>query len=229
MTVDTSGNLYIADTHNHRIRKVTSGGTISTVAGNGTDGFGGDGGVATSANLNMPFGIAVDASGNLYIADTFNHRIRKVTGANISTVAGNGTQGYSGDGAAATSAGLSLPYGVAVDGSANVYIADTFNHRIRKVTGANISTVAGNGTQGLGGDGGAATNANLSLPYGVAVEASGNIYIADTFNNRLRKVSGSTIGTVIGTMTLPKGVAVKSDGSTVAVSDTHNHRVRKVE
>jgi sugar lactone lactonase YvrE len=150
----------------------------------------GDGGAATAASLYYPEGVAVDAAGNLYIADTANHRIRKVspTGV-ITTVAGNGTYGYSGDGGPATAASLNWPSGVALDAAGNLYIADTFNHRIRKVspTGV-ITTVAGNGTYGYSGDGGAATAASFNRPSGVAVDAAGNLYIADPFNHRIRKV-----------------------------------------
>ena len=123
--MDAAGNLYIADSGNNSIRKVAPNGTITTVAGNGTQGYSGDGGPATSAELNYPYGVAVDAAGNLYIADTSNYRVRKVTpDGTITTVAGNGTEGYSGDGGPATSAGLGMPQGVAVDAAGNLYIAD---------------------------------------------------------------------------------------------------------
>ncbi|MGD0798642.1 MAG: Ig-like domain repeat protein, partial [Acidobacteriaceae bacterium] len=188
--VDASGNLYIADSGNSRVRKVTPAGTISTFAGNGTSGYGGDGGVATSAELNVPQGVAADGSGSLYIADEMNNRIRKVTPAGvISTVAGNGAVGYNGDGGAATSAELFGPYGVAVDSSGNLYIADLGNDRVRKVKAGVISTVAGNGAFGFSGDGGLATAAEINNPDGVAVDSSGNLYIGDYFNQRVRKVT----------------------------------------
>src|SRR5438094_213220 len=157
--------------------------TINTVAGGGA----GDGGDATIANLNSPAGVAVDSSGNLYIADLGNERIRKLAAATgiITTVAGNGVLGFAGDGGAATSASLNSPAGVALDASGNLYIADYANHRIRKLTAATgiITTVASNGVSGFAGDGGAATSASLNTPAGVALDASGNLYIADYFNN----------------------------------------------
>jgi trimeric autotransporter adhesin len=194
VAIDASGNIYIVDTGNSRIRMVTkSTGIISTVAGTGSYGYRGDGGIATSASLNFPRGVAIDASGNLYIADTDNNRIRMVTKSTgiISTVAGTGSSGYSGDGGLATSAALNYPRGVAIDASANIYIADFYNYRIRMVTKSTgiISTVAGTGSSGYSGDGGLATSAALNYPYGVAIDASGNIYIADTHNHRIRMLS----------------------------------------
>ena len=193
--VDSSGNIYIADIGNNRIRKVTATtGMITTFAGNGTAGYSGDGGAATGAGLHFPISVAVDASDNIYIADSYNQCIRKVTATTgiITTVAGNGTKGYSGDGGAATNAELNTPDGVAVDVSGNIYIADANNNRIRKVTASTgiITTVAGNGTRGYSGDGGAATSAELYSPTAVAVDVdvSGNIYIADDANNRIRAV-----------------------------------------
>jgi hypothetical protein len=245
LAVDTAGNLFIADERNNRVRKVTPGGVISTVAGNGTGGFSGDGGPATSAELNIPYGVAVDTGGNLFIADTFNNRIRKVTpGGVINTVAGNGTQGFSGDGGPATSAQLHLPTGVAVDTAGNLFIADRNNHRIRKVTPSGvISTVAGNGTGGFSGDGGPATSAQLNYPTGVAVDTAGNLFIADSSNSRVRKVTSSgVISTVAGNGTQgfsgdggpatsaqllnPTGVAVDTAGNLFIAS--FNNRVRKV-
>ena len=189
VAVDATGNLYIADTNNQRIRKVHAGGTITTVAGNGTLGFSGDGGVATAARLANPFGVAVDAAGNLYVADTSNRRIRKVDAAGmITTVAGNGSLGFSGDGGSATTASLGGPSDVAVDAAGNLYIADRGNRRIRQVdAGGTITSVAGNGTVGYSGDGGAATAASFADPVAVAVEAAGNLYIADLTNQRIRR------------------------------------------
>ena len=191
VAVDKSGNLYIADTSNQRIRKVDSSGTITTIAGSGTEGFSGDGGAATQASLNFPSGVTVDRAGNLFITDQSNHRIRKVnTGGVITTVAGNGDAGFSGDHAAATSASLNLPIGTAVDAAGTLYIADTSNHRIRKVSADGmVTTVAGNGIGGFSGDGSAATRATLNSPSGVAVDSAGNLYIADSSNNRIRKLN----------------------------------------
>ena len=250
--MDSSGNLFIADTFNNRIRKVDTSGNISTVAGTGTVGFSGDGDPATSAQLNFPHGVALDSSGNLFIADQDNQRIRKVdTSGNISTVAGTGTAGFSGDGGPATSAQLAGPLGVAFDSSGNLFITETSNNRIRKVdTSGNISTAAGTGTAGFSGDGGPATSAQLKNPTGVAVDSSGNLFIADRTNNRIRKVDTSgNITTVAGTgatgsleggysgdggpatsakLSLPEGVAVDSSGN-LFIADRLNHRIRKVE
>ncbi len=245
LALDSSGNLYIADSGNGRIRRVDTSGNITTVAGNGNCCFGGDGGQATSAQMNSPYGVAVDSAGNLYIADTFNYRIRKVTTAGIiSTIAGNGTCCFSGDGGAATSAQLNVPRGLAVDSSGNVYVADTSNNRIRMIsTSGNISTVAGNGNTGFSGDGGTATSTSIYQPYGVAVDASGNVYIAEALNSRIRKVSGGIVTTVAGngsfaysgdggaatsaSMYEPYGVAVDSSGN-IYIADAFNYRVRQV-
>jgi hypothetical protein len=199
VAVDASGNIYIADLYNHRIRKVDTSGIITTVAGNGDEGYSGDGGPATEAMLDFPFGVAVDASGNIYIGDTHNYRIRKVdTSGIITTVAGNGAWGYSGDGGPATEAMLDFPCDVAVDASGNLYIGDVYNQRIRKVdTSGIINTVAGNGSWGYSGDGGPATEAQLHGPFGVTVDASGNLYIADYDNQRIRKVDTSGIITTV--------------------------------
>ncbi len=246
IALDVSGNLYIADSGNQRVRKV-AGGTISTVAGNGTAGYAGDGSGATAAQLNSPSGVAVDSSGNFSIADRINNVIRKVSGTTIATVAGNGTQGYSGDGGSGTAAMLDRPNGVAVDSSGNIYTADTINSAIRKLTGTTITTVAGGGpaNYGYSGDGGAAKSAKLSWPRGVVVDSSGNLYIADSINNVIRKVSGTTITTVAGNyakgagysgdgsaataaqLNAPYGVAVDASGN-LYIADTGNNVIRKV-
>ena len=245
VALDSAGNLYIADSNNHRIRKVTPGGTISTYAGTGTEGFSGDGGPATAAHLDRPDGVALDSAGNLYIADLGNSRIRKVTpGGTISTYAGNGGYGFWGDGGPATAAQL-RPRGMALDPAGNLYIADFGNSRVRKVTpGGTISTYAGTGTPGFAGDGGPATAAQLSFPQGVALDSAGNLYIADSNNNRIRKVTpGGTISTYAGTglqgfsgdggpaidaqLWFPVGVALDSAGN-LYIADQENQRIRKV-
>jgi uncharacterized protein (TIGR03437 family) len=245
VAADALENLFIADQGNNRIRRVSATGTITTVSGTGTVGFSGDGGPATSAELNSPFGIAVDASGNLFIADTSNNRIRKVSASGIiTTVAGNGSVGFAGDGGPATSASLNQPIGVAVDTSGNLFIADSLNSRIRKVSAAGIiATFAGGGTAVVG-DGGPATSAFLSLPYGVAADAAGNLFIADLLGNRIRKVSANGIITTIagiGTCCFssdggpavsalvgqPTGVAVDASGN-VFIADRDNNRIREV-
>ncbi len=198
---DQWGNFYIADTNNHRIRKVGADGVITTVAGQGSPGFGGDGKLAVEAKLNSPSGVTLDSAGNLFVADTFNHRIRKV-GADgvITTVAGRGSPGFEGDGKPAVEARLNAPYGIAIDGADNLFIADTFNHRIRMVDSSGIiKTIAGTGLQGYSGDGGMAMAAQLNTPFGIAVDARNNLYIADTYNYRVRRVdSNGFISTVAG-------------------------------
>ena len=192
VAVDAKGNLYIADTGNHRIRRVGPDGIITTFAGRVAAGFSGDGGPAVQAQLNGPTGVAVDAQGTLYIADTGNHRIRRVgPDGIITTFAGTGTPGFSGDGGPAAQAQLSRSSGVAVDARGNVYIADTGNHRIRRVgPDGIITTFAGTGAPGFSGDEGPAAQASLNGPEGVAVDARGNVYIADTGNRRIRRVEG---------------------------------------
>jgi trimeric autotransporter adhesin len=190
VAIDAAGNFCIADWSNVRVRKVDTNGVISTVAGTGSSGFSGDGGAATNAKIYLPQSVAFDSVGNLFIADNFG-RTRKVdTNGIISTVAGNGTSGYSGDGGAATNASFNFPYGVASDIHNNLFITDSSNQRIRKVgTNGIISTVAGNGIQGFGGDGSSGNNASLSLPRGLAMDGVGNLFISDTGNNRIRKLA----------------------------------------
>ncbi len=187
---DAAGNVYIADYFNNRIRKVNTSGIISTVAGTGAAGYTGDGTAATGAKLNQPVGVALDASGNLLIADNQNHAVRTVnTSGIISTLAGTGTAGATGDGAAATAALLNLPSGVAADGAGNIYIADKGNNKVRKIMSGIMSTVAGNGTGAYTGDGNVATAAQLYAPTGVVTDAAGNLYITDNSNNVVRVVT----------------------------------------
>ena len=250
LAVDRAGNIYIADASNNRIRKLTlSTGIISTVAGTGGKVYNGDNIDATTAAINGPEGVGVDGVGNIYITDTENHRIRKVTASTgkITTIAGTGFKGFSIDGTNATLANLQRPSSVAVDAAGNIYIADTRNQRIRKVSASTgiISTVAGTGTAGFTGDGGQATNATLFNPLAVATDKDGNVYIADTLNHCIRKVTVSTgiITTIAGTgdrgydgdnknargaqLRDPKGVSVDRLGN-VYIADSNNYRIRKV-
>jgi sugar lactone lactonase YvrE len=231
--VDAAGNLFIADNGNNRIREVSTNGIITTVAGNGTNSYSGDGGAATNAEINQALGVALDNFGNLFIADYHNHRIREVSANGIiMTVVGNGTNRFSGDSGAATNASLNLPAGIALDGSGNLFIADLGNNRIREVnTNGIIMTVAG-GTYGYSGDGGAATNASLNSPSGIAVDATGNLFIADYGNNRIREVSTNGIITpVVALMGLilrnPTGVAVDNYGN-LFIADFNNCRILEV-
>jgi sugar lactone lactonase YvrE len=205
MAFDGGGDLYFADQTGNQVYQVQYSGAAETlIAGSGTAGYGGDGSAAASAELSSPSDVAIDGAGNVYIADFGNNRVRMVSPISgiITTVAGNGTLGYLGDGSAATSAELNGPTGLALDGAGNLYIADKGNNAIRKVTAATgvITTVAGNGTQGFSGDAGLATVAQLNNPNSVAVDGAGNLYIADSNNNRVRMVSVTTgnISTVAG-------------------------------
>jgi sugar lactone lactonase YvrE len=191
VAVDGVGNVYIADTNNNRVRKVSfaSGstiGSITTIAGTGAPGFSGENVPSNNAQLNQPTGVAVDSSGNIYIADTGNNRIRKINTAGIiTTVAGNGSNTYSGDGGQATSAGIVSPHGVAVGPAGSIYITDA-SGRVRKVSSGVIITIAGNGTLGYSGDGGPATSAQLSLPWGITVDGSGYVYVSDVNEQAIR-------------------------------------------
>jgi len=246
VAVDDTGHVYIADKYNNRIRKVDTSGKISTIAGTGGNDYSGDNGPAVEAELSNPGGVAVDGNGNLYIADTGNSRIRKIAAdGTITTVAGVSDYGtYSGDGGPAVDADLNGPSALAIDSAGNLYIADTENSRIRKVdTNGIISTVAGSSGDGYSGDGTPAVNAQLNEPEGVAVDGSGNLYIADTDNNRIRKVSANgKIITIAGTgnggysgddgsgmlaeLNGPAGLAMDSSG-TLYIADKYNYAVRK--
>ena len=199
VALDAADNRYIADTYNFRIRKVTPAGVISTVAGNGTAGFSGDGGPATSARIDQVFRIAVDAAGNLLLADFGNNRIRKVApDGTISTIAGNGSGVHSGDGGPATSAGMG-PVSVSAGSAGTIFFADYRNNRVRQISaGGVVSTVAGSGVAGFSGDGGPATAASLREPFDAIVDGAGNLYVSDRANARIRKVTGGTISTVAG-------------------------------
>jgi len=209
VAVDSAGSLYIADEGNNRIRKVTTDGIIHEFAGNGTLGYSGDGGPATSATLYYPHGLALDAAGNVYIADGGNNRIRKVTpNGIISTVAGNGSAGYSGDGGPAINASLYSPCCVALDSAGSLYVADSGNYRVRKVTpdGA-IATIAGTGAQGDSGDNGPATSAMLTDPVGIAVDASGNVIFGDWFRVRALVPVNSSCTYSVDQTTIPVPIA----------------------
>lgn len=289
VAADSKGNIYIADAGNNVVREVNSGGYLITIAGTGSPGFSGDGGVATQAQLNSPQGVAVDSSGNVYIADASNCRIRKVTGGMISTVAGNGTRGFNGDGPA-LSVELNQPQGLSLDSSGDLLITDTGNNAVRKLSNGAIMTlaitpptgvaalqaptdviqdsagnlliaaelnnqvwqvspsggqatlIAGTGTAGDFGDGDSATAAELAAPAGLALDSSGNLYIADSGNNRIRTVSSGTISTIAGNGTPgysgdggpateaeldnPIGVAIHSN--TLYIADTSNALIRTV-
>ncbi len=253
LAIDGSGNIYIADHINHRIRRVAPDGTITTVAGSDSIGSTGDDGPATSARLNYPSGIAIDSSGALYITDTMNHVIRKVVvGGNITLFAGSrGVSGFrekdaKGELLPAKDAELNAPTGIAIDSAGNIYFCDTRNHRVRKIgTDGKIQTIAGTGEKGETGDGGKAVEAKLHSPSGVAVDAAGNVYIADQMNHRIRKVDrDGIITTVAGTglpgysgngglatraqLFYPCCVAVDRQGN-LFIADRTNNRVRRVD
>jgi sugar lactone lactonase YvrE len=244
---DSKGNLYIADHNHHRVRRVDRDGRISTVAGTGEAGFSGDGGPATKAKLNDPAGVAVSPDGTLTIADSANHRIRRVdAGGRIATVAGTGEAGFSGDGGPADQAKLDFPWGISFSFDGALIIADTGNNRIRRVsTDGTIATVAGSGSGGFAGDGGLATRASIERPQMAVADRAGNLTIADTNNNRIRRVdTAGKIRTVVGSgrsqdppdgrptarttgLDGPFAVAVADDG-TIYIADTGNFRVLRV-
>ena len=247
VAVDASGNVYIADSLNNEVRVVSPSGIITAFAGNGTPGYL-DHGPATAAELNFPWGVRVDRSGNVFISDRGNHAVREVnTSGIINTVAGNGTAGYTGDHGPATAAQLSSPAGMSVDASGNLFIADEGNRSIREVnTSGTITTVAGNGTSGTSGDGGPATSAELSDPYGVVEDNMGNLYIADCGGNSVREVSAATgnISTYAGTsgilgdtgnggpasaalLNCPSQVSLDLSGN-LLITDCHDNTVRQV-
>ena len=247
---DRAGNLFVADAHHARIRRIDAvTQIIDTVAGCGVEGYSGDGGPATRAQIASPHGTSLDEHGNIYIADLKNDRIRRVDASTgtITTVAGTGEHWYSGDGGPATEAMLASPIAVTVSADGDLYIADHRNSRIRVVeaTMGIIATVAGTGEQGFSGDGGPATQAAISLPRDVALDSDGSLYIADGANNRIRKVdSNGTITTVVGTgrtefsddgdpahkasLSMPYSIALDGEGNLYVV-DTGNYRVRRID
>jgi sugar lactone lactonase YvrE len=250
VAVDATGTLYIADSGSQRIRKVSPAGIMTTVAGNGYCCFSGDGRTATNADLSLPYDITADRTGNLYIVDRDSQRILRVDGKTgvMTTVAGNGIFGYSGDGGPALKASLANPMGVAIGPDGSLFIAEQGNHRIRKVdtiTGR-ISTLAGNGIPDLTGNGGAATEARLNSPTGIAMNAEGKLYISDTGNQCVRVVDLSTgfIHAVAGTgnsgfsgdggpateaeLANPTGLAFDEEGG-LYIADSDNDRIRRVD
>jgi uncharacterized protein (TIGR03437 family) len=254
LALDNAGNLFIADTGNHRIRRVSPSGAITTVAGTGHPGFFGDGGPAVNADLYLPVGIAVDRNGNLFVAERGNHLVRRISASGIiTTVAGGASPEYNfyqgssgqfvGDGGPATKATLIGPAGLAVDGAGNLFIADSYNNRVRMVgPDGIITTIAGSGAAGFSGDGASALNAQLSFPIGVALDATGNLLILQL--GRVRKVSADgTITTIAGNSNAgfsgdggpaisagfrnPFAIATDS-ANNVYIADTGNNRVRKI-
>jgi len=198
LAIDTSGNIYVADAANHRVRKVTAAGTISTVAGNGHPGFAGDNGPAQASQLNQPYGLVLDPQGNLFVADYGNQRVRRIgTDGNITTIAGTGQSGSGGDGGQATAASFMGPRNLAMDAAGDLFVSEFDGHRVRRITPDGlIGTVAGTGIAGFSGDGGPATAAQLAYPAGLAVDGGGSLYIVDTFNVSIRKVRAGIISTV---------------------------------
>eukprot|EP00937_MAST-01D_sp_MAST-1D-sp2_P007871 g7871.t1 len=238
VAVDGEGNIIVADYNNHRIRKITPSGDVTTVAGSGSSSFAD--GHGTSAHFNLPRGVAVDGEGNIIVADYNNHRIRKITpSGDVTTVAGSGSSSFA-DGHG-TSAHFNLPVGVAVDGDGNIIVADQTNHRIRKITPrGDVTTVAGSGSSSFAD--GHGTSAHFNNPVGVAVDGEGNIIVADYNNHRIRKITPSgDVTTVAGSgsssfadghgtsahFNLPRGVAVDGEGN-IIVADYNNHRIRKI-
>ena len=247
IAVDKKGNVYIAMRDNNIISRIDLKGNMTTYVGTGSSGFSGDGGKATEARLNVPAGLAFDKSGNLYIADRNNNRIRKVDARGIiTTIAGTGTAGFSGDGGPATQAQLHLPSGVALDGKGNIFLSDRSNNRIRVIdSSGKIRTYAGSGKDGHRGDNGPALKASIDRPFGIALDRKGNLYIADRRNNRVRKVNVQGIITTVAgdggyfmmgdngpayraSIAGPTGVVVDDQG-TLYIADRENNRIRAVD
>lgn len=246
MALDPAGNIYFSDSYNNRIRKINPSGVITTIAGIGTSTFSGDGGQATSAGLNQPRGILWQSDGSIYFSDAYNHRVRKIDPSGvITTVAGNGTSGYSGDGSLAINAQLNIPNSLVIDANGNLIFCESSNHCIRKVSPAGIiSTICGNGSQGSSGDGGSAQFALLSSPIGLVIDPTGVLYFSDCNNNRIRTIDlNGIITTFCGNGNLglsgdggpatsanlyyPKGLALDAT-NTLYFADNGNNRIRKV-
>lgn len=244
LAYDAGGNLYIADAARHQVLEATLDGTLSVVAGTGTQGFGGDGGAAISAELNEPQGLAFGSDGTLYIADTGNARVRAVANGTITTFAGNGVHGFGGDGGPSISAPFRSPTALAIDAGGALLVCDTTDHRVRRIADGVISTLAGNGLQGFAGDGAMATLAELDSPMGLAVAADGRVVIADTHNRRVRAVNAAGVITtfagsggkgfsgdggpaIAAQISAPRGLAFMPDG-TLLIGDADNQRIRSV-
>jgi len=250
LCVDDAGNVYVSDFENQYIRKISTGGTVSTIAGNGVPGYAD--GTADAAEFNYPRGICIDAQGNLFIADSWNHRIRKIdAGGNVSTLAGySDTIGVQSPGDYAdgsdTSARFNAPCGMSIDSLGNLYLADAYNHRIRKITPAGVvTTVAGSGSIGASSGGfldGDISVARLNTPTEVFIDKQGRIFIGDTYNNRIRLVQDDVVSTVAGNgtaglvngidslaeFTAPRGVVTDATSAHAYVCDNGNHVIRKV-
>lgn len=246
MTTDSAGNLYLADTINNVVREVNTSGIISTLAGNGTLGYSGDGGPANAAQLASPCGLAVDQNGDVFIADTGNDVIREVTpGGNIVTAYGTNTRGYAGDGGGANNAEFYSPTGLAIDIFGTLYVSDTGNHVIRQISGDIVTTIAGSVEPGYSGDGGPASAAQFYYPKGLAIDRFGQLYIADYGNSVIRKINVNTgiVTTAAGDgipgfsgdggpatsaqLAYPYDVAVDA-ADNLYIADLENQRVREV-
>jgi hypothetical protein len=221
---DTLGNVFIADSENHCIRMVAANGTITTIAGTGFPGYSGDGGPATSALLYLPFDLTLDQAGNIFFTETVTNYVRKINAAGtITTVAGNGTKGYSGDGGPAINAALNVPVDVDLDGSGNIYITEQFNNCIRKVeTNGIITTIAGTGNKGYSGDGGQATSADFNWLSGIAIRDD-KIYVADALNQRIRMICGTTVSVSLAASDTALGCAGNPATLTVSGADNYTY------
>ncbi len=247
LAFDAQGALYVADLHGHRIRRIDSSGTITTIAGTGTAGFSGDNGPATGAQLDNPNGVAIDSAGSIFIADANNYRVRKISAGTITTVAGTGDFASLGDGGLATSTRLSNAYGLTVSATGDLFVTDSAGYRVwKRSADGSLTVVAGNGTAGSAGDGGLATDAQVYFPRGTALDAAGNLYIADRFNHRVRRVAAGTgiITTVAGTgdpgfagddgpavdaqLQYPEEVELDAAGN-LYIADSFNKRIRRVD
>ncbi len=244
---DRNGNIFFTDGNNFVVRKIDASGIITTIAGTGTSGFSGDGGIATSAALSYPRTVATDTLGNIYIVDTDTSRIRKVNASGIiSTIAGTGTAGYNGDGISATSARINRPNSIALSKTGEIFFTDSYNYRLRKINNLGvISTVAGNGVSGNTGDGGQATNASIGSNCYIALDYTGNIFIQEDSTFRIRKIATNGIittiaGTGINTYSGDNGpataaglgnaggIAIDNNGN-IYFSDENHGRIRKID